>query len=136
MNCKWRVLFSLPARLLVRVPPQRAFAAHYGKACLVPRPICPTIHTSIIRRDVTYVTEPSGDSRDEWARSQEADMPLAQVIRFDERQAVGRPRRALEKPTMGVILQFPLSPRLAATPTVQAASLDDDRSAGRGRDPG
>jgi hypothetical protein len=63
-------------------------------------------------------------------------MPLAQVIRFDERQAVGRPRRALEKPTMGVILQFPLSPRLAATPTVQAASLDDDRSAGRGRDPG
>jgi hypothetical protein len=62
-------------------------------------------------------------------------MPLAQVIQFDERQAIGRTRR-LETPTACVILQFPKKrmrrPRKLAVPTF----ADDDQIAGRGRDPG
>jgi hypothetical protein len=63
-------------------------------------------------------------------------MPLAQVIRFDERQAIGRPRRALKKRSACIILQFPRSPGRASTPAAAMVSNDDDRAAGRGRDPG
>ena len=63
-------------------------------------------------------------------------MPLAQVIRFDERQAIGRPRRAPEKQSPCIVLQVPRSSRLASTPAKPMASHDDDRAAGRGRDPG
>lgn len=59
-------------------------------------------------------------------------MPLAQVIRIDERQPAGRPRRAPE-PAMGVILRFP--DRFAA-PAMPGFAGDEDRTAGRGRDPG
>jgi hypothetical protein len=62
-------------------------------------------------------------------------MPLAQVIRFDERQAIGRPRRALEKQSACIVLQFP--PACPATPAKPSKVChDDDRAAGRGRDPG
>lgn len=59
-------------------------------------------------------------------------MPVAQVIQFDERQAIGRPRRKPDTQPMGVVLMFP---RLAL-PAVADAAGDDDRFAGRGRDPG
>ena len=60
-------------------------------------------------------------------------MSVAQVIRFDERQQMGRPRRKAE-PAPCIVLQFPRSPasRAAGTGTM----TDDDRIAGRGRDPG
>lgn len=60
-------------------------------------------------------------------------MALAQVIRFDERQQMGRPRRPAEKRTC-VILQFPLAP----SPASAGSSFlpDVDQCAGRGRDPG
>ena len=64
-------------------------------------------------------------------------MPLAQVIRFDERQAVGRPRRVLEKPSACVILNFTRFPECsAAPPALPALASEEDRVAGRGRDPG
>jgi hypothetical protein len=63
-------------------------------------------------------------------------MPLAQVIRFDERQAIGRPRRAIEKQSICIILQFPHSPACPSTPAAPMVSRDDDGAAGRGRDPG
>jgi hypothetical protein len=63
-------------------------------------------------------------------------MPLAQVISFDERQAIGRPRRAAQKPSPCIVLQFPRSPARPSTPTALMVSQDDDRAAGRGRDPG
>ncbi len=63
-------------------------------------------------------------------------MPFAQVIRFDERQAIGRPRRALEKQSTCIVLQFPHSPARPATPAAPKVSHDDDRAAGHGRDPG
>jgi len=62
-------------------------------------------------------------------------MPFAQVIRFDERQAIGRPRRALEKQSTCIVLQFPHSPARSSTPATPLGSHDDDL-AGRGRDPG
>jgi len=62
-------------------------------------------------------------------------MPLAQVIRFDERQTIGRVRR-VETPSACVILQFPRKrTRRARKPAMQAFA-NDDRIAGRGRDPG
>ena len=63
-------------------------------------------------------------------------MPLAQVIRFDERQAIGRPRRALEKQSTGIVLQFPRPLERPSTPAAPVLSHDDDQAAGRGRDPG
>ena len=59
-------------------------------------------------------------------------MPVAQVIRFDERQAIGRPQRKLESQSMGVVLLFPHH----ALPAVMGVAGDDDGFAGRGRDPG
>jgi hypothetical protein len=58
-------------------------------------------------------------------------MPVAQVIRFDERQQMGRPRRK-QAVAPCVILRFP------APVAVPAALMvpDEDRTAGRGRDPG
>jgi hypothetical protein len=62
-------------------------------------------------------------------------MPVAQVIRFDERQAVGRPRRKHSAPC--VILQLHRPARRATTPdTRMIPGNDEDRIAGRGRDPG
>ncbi len=62
-------------------------------------------------------------------------MALAQVIRFDERQAIGRAQRAPEKASMGVILHLQRSPALS--PEAEARiTADEDRIAGRGRDPG
>jgi hypothetical protein len=64
-------------------------------------------------------------------------MPLAQVIRFDERQPMGRPRRHSSQPSTCVILYLNQSrARRAALPLVQGIIADDDRAAGRGRDPG
>ena len=60
-------------------------------------------------------------------------MPVAQVIRFDERQAIGRPRRKPDDQPMGVVLLFPSARTL---PAVAGFAHDDDRVAGRGRDPG
>ncbi len=59
-------------------------------------------------------------------------MPVAQVIRLDERQAIARPRRKPETQPMGVVLLFPRH----ALPAVAGVAGDDDRVAGRGRDPG
>lgn len=59
-------------------------------------------------------------------------MPVAQVIRFDERQAMGRPRRKPETQPTGVVLMFPHH----ALPALAGIASDDDRFAGRGRDPG
>jgi hypothetical protein len=83
------------------------------------------------RPNVTAVTEPLPHSRDYLKERQEAAMPVAQIIRFDERQAIGRRRRAAPLSQMGVVLEFPR----AAMPAVQIFA-DDDRIAGRGRDPG
>jgi hypothetical protein len=64
-------------------------------------------------------------------------MPLAQIIRFDERQAVDRPRRVLEKPSACIILRFTRFPTYApATLALPKPTNDEDRVAGRGRDPG
>jgi hypothetical protein len=63
-------------------------------------------------------------------------MPVAQVIRFDERQAIGRPRRK-HAPAPCVILQLHSPVRRATAPdTRMIVGSDEDRSAGRGRDPG
>jgi len=63
-------------------------------------------------------------------------MPLAQLIRFDERQPIGRARRAPEKQPACIILQFPPSSAHPAPPAGAKVCHDDDRAAGRGRDPG
>ncbi len=57
-------------------------------------------------------------------------MAVAQIIKFDERQAIGRKANPPKSP-MGVVLQFPR----AAMAGVEMFG-DDDRIAGRGRDPG
>ena len=62
-------------------------------------------------------------------------MALAQVIRFDERQAIGRPRRKPDNQPMGVVLLFPTRSR-HSLPAVAGVANDEDRVAGRGRDPG
>ena len=62
-------------------------------------------------------------------------MPVAQVIRFEERQAIGRPRRKPDNGPMGVVLLFPRRSR-HSLPVVRGVGGDDDRVAGRGRDPG
>jgi hypothetical protein len=64
-------------------------------------------------------------------------MPVAQVIRIDERQMIARPRRKPQEPATCVILHFPRSlARSAGLPAVQTTADDDDQVAGRGRDPG
>ena len=60
-------------------------------------------------------------------------MPVAQIIRFDERQAMGRPPR--KTAATAVILQFPRMPARPAMPAVQIFA-DEDHRPGRGRDPG
>ena len=60
-------------------------------------------------------------------------MPLAQVIRFEERQA-SRSRPAAETPFACVILKFTRFPDSAQR--AMTSAYDDDRAAGRGRDPG
>jgi hypothetical protein len=60
-------------------------------------------------------------------------MPVAQVIRFDERQQMGRPRRK-QAVVPFVLLKFPARPRALAAISMLAS--DEDRIAGRGRDPG
>jgi hypothetical protein len=61
-------------------------------------------------------------------------MPVAQVIRIDERQMIARPRRRPQEPATCAILHFPRSPARPAGLPQKAA--DDDQVAGRGRDPG
>jgi hypothetical protein len=60
-------------------------------------------------------------------------MSVAKVISFNERQAIGRPRRAPQTPAPCVILQFP---SLAHRALMPIAGVDDDAFPGRGRDPG
>jgi hypothetical protein len=61
-------------------------------------------------------------------------MPVAQVIRIDERQMI--PRRRPQLPATCVILHFPRPlERAAELPAVQTID-DDDQAAGRGHDPG
>ena len=62
-------------------------------------------------------------------------MPVAQVIRFDERQAVARPRRKME-PAPCVILCLHRPPRHSTAMPRQVGAPDEDRFPGRGRDPG
>jgi hypothetical protein len=63
-------------------------------------------------------------------------MPVAQIIRIDERQMIARPRRKPQEPATCVILHFPRSPACpAGLPAVRTAA-DDDQVAGGGRDPG
>jgi hypothetical protein len=63
-------------------------------------------------------------------------MPVAQVIRLDERQAIARPPRKRE-PGPCVVLQLFRAPmRKSHARRARAMSHDDDRTAGRGRDPG
>jgi hypothetical protein len=62
-------------------------------------------------------------------------MPVAQVIRFDERQAVGRPRRKHAAPCVILQLHRP-APRATAPDVRMIVGKDEDRIAGRGRDPG
>jgi hypothetical protein len=62
-------------------------------------------------------------------------MPVAQVIRIDERQMIARPRRKPQEAATCVILHFPRS--LAGSAELPAVgTADDDQAAGRGRDPG
>jgi hypothetical protein len=83
---------------------------------------------------VIAITEPKPVFRDypDMMR-QEAAMSVAQVISFDQRRAMGRSRRMLQNPTPCLILPFPCS--RVALPAMMPCS-DDDRAAGRGRDPG
>jgi hypothetical protein len=60
-------------------------------------------------------------------------MSVAQVIRFDERQAVARPRRK-QAAAPFVLLKFPARPPALAV--ISMLTSDEDRIAGRGRDPG
>ena len=62
-------------------------------------------------------------------------MQVAQVIRFDERQSIGRPRRK-HAPAPCVILQLHSPARRVTTPDTRMIGNDEDRIAGRGRDPG
>jgi hypothetical protein len=59
-------------------------------------------------------------------------MPLAQVIRFEERQSMGGLRRRPEQSEC-VVIRFP---RHDALPALLMVADDDDRAPGRGRDPG
>ena len=61
-------------------------------------------------------------------------MSVAQVIRLDERQAIGRPRRKHATPC--VILQLHRAPARRAATVTTAVMPDEDCIAGRGRDPG
>jgi len=62
-------------------------------------------------------------------------MPVAKIIRFDERQSIGgarrKPKQPPQEPSTCVVLRFPRSAALTVVPMG-----DDDRVAGRGRDPG
>jgi hypothetical protein len=60
-------------------------------------------------------------------------MSVAQIIRLDERQPMGRARRTLQESTPCLILPFPRS--RSATPAMMVSS-GDDRTAARGHDPG
>ena len=62
-------------------------------------------------------------------------MSVAQVIRFDERQAIGRPRRK-HAPAPCVILQLHRPPTRRAVTAATMVMPVEDRIAGRGRDPG
>lgn len=62
-------------------------------------------------------------------------MPVAQIIRFDERQAMGRPRPRLA-PAPCVILQLHRPPTRRAVTAATMVMPEEDRIAGRGRDPG
>ncbi len=63
-------------------------------------------------------------------------MPLAQVLKFDQRMAIGR-RRPVQAGSTGVILQLFRAPGHRPDLTgLPAAGCDEDQFAGRGRDPG
>ena len=63
-------------------------------------------------------------------------MPLAQVLKFDQRVAMGR-RRPVQAGATGVILQLFRAPGHRLDLTGQPlAGYDEDQYAGRGRDPG
>jgi hypothetical protein len=62
-------------------------------------------------------------------------MPLAQVLQFDQRQAIGR-RRPVQPGSKGVVVQLFRAPVPDTDPSDQRKPLHDDGMAGRGRDPG
>ena len=63
-------------------------------------------------------------------------MPVAQVLQFDQRQAIGR-RRSVPGGASCVVLQLFRAPLPRTDASVGAPALrDDDQFAGRGRDPG
>jgi len=62
-------------------------------------------------------------------------MPLAQVLQFDQRQAIGR-RRTVQPGSKCVILQLFRAPvHRTDVSTGSVALIEDDAFAGRGRDP-
>jgi hypothetical protein len=64
-------------------------------------------------------------------------MPIAQILQFDERLAMSRPRRPPSTNMTCVILQLHRPPkRRTAALIAQTVMSDEDRVAGRGRDPG
>jgi hypothetical protein len=67
---------------------------------------------------------------------QEAAMPVAQVIDFNERQLMGRSRRAPQQPAPCVVLQFPPAAHRTPASAMPMKAGDDDAFPGRGRDPG
>jgi hypothetical protein len=70
----------------------------------------------------------------EWR--QETAMPLAQVLQFDQRQAIGR-RRPVQAGSKAVIVQLFRAPIADADPLTTPVMADEqDGIAGRGRDPG
>jgi hypothetical protein len=63
-------------------------------------------------------------------------MPLAQVLKFDQRVAMGR-RRPVQAGSTGVVLQLFRAPRHRSDLTgLPMGASDADQFAGRGRDPG
>ena len=63
-------------------------------------------------------------------------MPLAQVLKFDQRLATGR-RRTVQAGSPCVILQLFRAPVRRADPSIASlVTRDDDQIAGRSRDPG
>ncbi len=63
-------------------------------------------------------------------------MPLAKVLQFDQRLAIGRRRTARTEQTCVVVQLFSSSANRSDTSASPGAGRDEDRFAGRGRDPG
>jgi hypothetical protein len=63
-------------------------------------------------------------------------MPLAKVLQFDQRLAIGRRRTVRTDQTCVVVQLFRSSANRSDTSAGPGAAQDEDWFAGRGRDPG